>query len=178
MFALILIQQPHHENVWANGVVGTPTWQYISLLCSVLCLPSQQNSFSLVSNPCTKSDRNYFSTCSTAALSRSLCLCLRSSIPNPPKHLNGTSKVALLCASNRGYSCSKPHLPTPPTSQWQCRADSRARYKRGQFSKERAFGGNFYVIMLRKINVWSLDCTPQPPTHTTPRFLLMSWTLW
>jgi hypothetical protein len=41
--------------------VGTPTWQHISVLCSVLRFPSQQDFLSLVSDPRTKSDRNYFS---------------------------------------------------------------------------------------------------------------------
>jgi len=44
-----------------NISVGTPTFQYISFLHSVLRIPSQHNSFSLVFDPRTKSDHNYFS---------------------------------------------------------------------------------------------------------------------
>ena len=51
-----------HESFFYNYVVnqwmhtgktcvGTPTWQHISFLCSVLCHPSQQDSLSLVSPP-------------------------------------------------------------------------------------------------------------------------------
>jgi len=36
--------------------------------------------------------------------------------------------------------------------------------------------GNSYVIMPTRTPVLYLDRTPQPPTHKTPRFLMMSWT--
>ena len=35
---------------------------------------------------------------------------------------------------------------------------------------------NSYVIVLTRTQVGCLDRTPQPPTHTTPRLLPMSWT--
>jgi hypothetical protein len=74
--------------------VEIPTWQHISFLYSVLCLPSQQNSFSLVSNPCTKSDRNYFSTIHHSNASLSPSINLRSPIPNQPRSQSTLTMLA------------------------------------------------------------------------------------
>ena len=103
---------------------------------------------SLVSDPHTKSVCNYFSIIQhsnapsvylqpllhapkpsttshhSKAFSRSHYLCLRSPIPNLPKHLNGASKTALF---NHAHNSS--------TNQYQNRETSRNMYKRGQLSK-------------------------------------------
>jgi len=57
-------------------------------------------------------------------LSRSLYLCLWSPIPNLPKHLNGTSKMALF-----------DHAHNSSTNQQQTRETSTGLYKRGHLSK-------------------------------------------